>query len=190
MGSALPRVASCPQTPFHVNSLQEPLHLRMAVLFQPPPPPRLPQVPRPELGVRTGWFPAIPARLGAEAPAGHLPVPLLRPCCSGRCAADDRCRQKGGSSCSLVTATTASTSHAHSSQPMAACQPVLLAGHVSRAHTGHSPAVCGRWAWAGGGPEQVFIGLIGAEYVWALISSLDRNWRMVFNDSLLHLETL
>ena len=77
MGSALPRVASCPQTPFHVNSLQEPLHLRMAVLFQPPPPPRLPQAPRPELGVRTGWFPAIPARLGAEVPAGHLPVPLL-----------------------------------------------------------------------------------------------------------------
>lgn len=88
MGSALPRVASCPQTPFHVNSLQGPLHLRTAVLFQPPPPPWLPQVPRAELGVRTGWFPNIAARLGAEVPASRLPVPLLClllwPLCCGR----------------------------------------------------------------------------------------------------------
>ena len=134
--------------------------------------------------------PSHSCQTGGGGPCQPSPCALVVPCCSGHCAADIRCRQKVRSSCSLVTATTASPSHAHSSQPMTACQPVLLAGHVSRAHTGHSPAVCGRWAWTGGGPEQVFIGLIGAEYVWALISSLDRNWRMVFNDSLLHLETL
>ena len=78
MGSALPRVTLCPQTPFHVNNLQEPLHLRMAVLFQPPPLPRLPQVPRAELGVRTGWFSSIPARLGARS----LPAVSLCPCCA------------------------------------------------------------------------------------------------------------
>lgn len=134
--------------------------------------------------------PSHSCQTGGGGPCRPSPCALVAPLLFWPLCCRRSLQTEGRVKLFLVTATTASPSHAHSSQPMAACQPVLLAGHVSRAHTGHSPAVCGRWAWAGGGPEQVFIGLIGAEYVWALISSLDRNWRMVFNDSLLHLETL
>ena len=73
---------------------------------------------------------------------------------------------------------------------MTACHPVLLAGHVSQARTGHSPAVC-----VGGGHGQEvtrnrFLLAPVELSVWAPVSSLDRNWRMAFSDSLLHLQTL
>ena len=170
-----------------MNSLQGPLHLQTAVLFQPPPPPWLPQVPRAELGVRTGW---VPARLGVEVPAGRLPVPSLCllswPLCCGRSL------QTGGQ-------VKLFPDHRHHRQP--APRPLQPAddgmppGTAGRPRepSPHRPqprCVCGRWAWAGGDPEQVFIGPSGAECVWAPVSSLDRNWRMVFSDSLLHLQTL
>lgn len=46
MGSDLPSVTPHPLIPFHLHSLRGPLHLQMALLFQP----RLAQAPRAELG--------------------------------------------------------------------------------------------------------------------------------------------